>query len=709
MNNKYSQIISSELQIKNDQTASTISLLEDGSTIPFIARYRKEATGQLDEVVLTKIRDRYQQLMELDKRREAVLKSIQEQGKLSKELKVKIDSAKTLSVLEDIYLPYKPKRRTKATIAKEKGLEPLAKLIFAQKGIDPIKEAEKYVDVKKKVESLADALKGARDIMAEWISENQEVRSQMRKLFWDYGSMESKVLKGKEIEGIKFKDYFQWKEAVKSIPSHRVLAVRRGEKEKILSLRISPVEEKALEIVSKCIVKGKGCDSQEVSLACEDSYRRLISLSIETETRLELKKNADIEAIKIFNENLRELLMEAPLGQKNILAIDPGFRTGCKVVCLNRQGKLLENQTIFPGQSKQKEEQAVQIIQLLCETHKVEVIAIGNGTASRETDQFIRALNLGNDIQIVMVNESGASIYSASEAARKEFPDYDITVRGAVSIGRRLMDPLSELVKIDPKSIGVGQYQYDVDQRKLKSNLDDVVISCVNSVGVEVNTASQQLLSYVSGVGTNLACKIVEHRDQQGGFTSRDELKKVAGFGPKVFEQAAGFLRICDGVQILDASAVHPESYHIVQSMAQDLTCELGDLIHSDDLRKKINLSKYVTDLIGMPTLIDIKDELAKPGRDPREAFELFQFAEGIKDIKDLESGMELTGVVTNVTAFGAFVDVGVHHDGLVHISQLSERFVKDPHAIVKVHQKLKVKVLEVDIARGRIGLTARV
>jgi uncharacterized protein len=708
MSINYDLKIAEELNLKVGQVEATARLLDEGATVPFISRYRKEATGNLDEVVVTGIRDRLNQLRELDKRRETVLHSIQEQGKLTEELKQKVLAAQTMAVLEDIYLPYRPKRRTKATVAKEKGLEPLAQMIFEQKGIDPEQEALKFVDAAKGVGSTDEALSGARDIIAEWVSEDAKARAQLRQLFYEKGTIVSKVIRGKEQEGSKYKDYFQWEEPARQAPSHRVLAVRRGEKEKFLTVRILPPEEEAAAILELCFVKSQNSDGRQVRTAVHDSYKRLLSLSLETELRLELKKRADQEAIRVFNNNLRELLMAPPLGQKNILAVDPGLRTGCKVVCLDSQGKLVVNDTIYLVQSREAKEGAADTIKKLCEKYAVEVIAIGNGTASRETEMFIKNIGLPKAVQIVVVNESGASIYSASEAARDEFPDYDVTVRGAVSIGRRLMDPLAELVKIDPKSIGVGQYQHDVDQNLLKQSLDDVVTSCVNQVGVEVNTASKQLLTYVSGLGPVRAQAIIDYRNTQGPFRSRLQIREVAGLGPKAFEQAAGFLRIRGGLNPLDASAVHPESYPIVNKMAEDLGCGVREIILKEQLRRKIDLKKYVTAAVGIPTLVDIQNELAKPGRDPRPAFQIFSFQEGVETVDDLTPGMTLPGVVTNVTAFGAFVDVGVHQDGLVHISELSDRFVKDPHEVVKVHQKVTVKVLEIDLERRRIALTMR-
>ncbi|GAB62979.1 MAG: RNA-binding transcriptional accessory protein [Candidatus Jettenia sp.] len=708
MNEAHIIKIASELHLAPKQVRGTALLLDEGATVPFIARYRKEATGSLDEVAITTIRDRLIQLADLDKRRDAIVKALEERGQLTDELKEKLIAAESLAVLEDIYLPYRPKRRTRATIAREKGLEPLAKLIFDQDARDPATEATAFVNSEKGVDSGEDALAGARDIIAEWINEDQTARTKMRDLYTNSGIFKTKVIPGKEEEGIKYKDYFDWEEPVSEAPSHRILAMRRGEKEGFLILHVNPPEDKALSLLEALFVKGDGLASQQVRMAIHDSYKRLLSLSMETEIRIATKEQAEVEAIKVFAENVRQLLLASPLGQKNVLAVDPGFRTGCKVVCLNRQGKLVHTDTIYPHQSEKATAEAASTIIRLCEQFAIEAIAVGNGTAGRETESFVRKLKLPGKILVVMVNESGASVYSASETAREEFPDYDVTVRGSVSIGRRLMDPLAELVKIDPKSIGVGQYQHDVDQGALKKSLDDVVISCVNKVGVEVNTASKQLLTYVSGLGPQLAGNIVKYRNEHGPFTSREELKKVPRLGPNAFEQSAGFLRIRDGGNPLDGSAVHPESYPIVYDMAKDLGCSVTDLMRSEELRKKINLTKYVTGKVGLPTLNDILAELSKPGRDPREKFEAFGFAEGIEKMEDVKPGMRLPGIVTNITAFGAFVDIGVHQDGLVHISELADTFVKNPNDFVRVHQTVTVTVLDVDIKRKRISLSMR-
>ncbi len=700
--------ISEELNLGVKQVESTAILLAEGATVPFIARYRKEATNSLDEVIITKIRDRLAQLAELDKRREAILKSLEERELLTDELKDRIEAAETMSVLEDIYLPFRPKRRTRATVARERGLEPLAKLLFEQKDIDPDLEAESYIDPEKKVETVDDALNGARDIVAEWINESEEARAKMRKLFMKKAVIRSKVLPGKEAEGIKYKDYYECEEPAANLKSHRLLAMRRGEKELFLSLHIFPPEDEALALLERLFIKSDNEASKQVKMAIHDSYKRLLAPSMETEMRVATKESADEEAIVVFADNLRNLLLAPPLGQKNVLAIDPAYRTGCKMVCLDRQGKLLHNNVIFPNKSERETKEAAQKIIDCCKRFEIDIIAIGNGTASRETQSFVSGLELPGEIPVVLVNESGASVYSASESAREEFPDYDLTVRGSVSIGRRLMDPLAELVKIDPKSIGVGQYQHDVDQDMLKHSLDDVVISCVNSVGVEVNTASKQLLMYISGLGPKLAQNIVNYRNENGPFRSRNKLKNVSGLGPKAFEQAAGFLRITDGENPLDSSAVHPESYPVVDRIASDIGCSVKELMSNLALRKEINLKKYITGTVGLPTLNDIMAEFEKPGRDPREKFEIFSFAEGVQKFDDLKQGMRLPGIVTNVTKFGAFVDVGVHQDGLVHISQLADRFVKNPADIVKVNQKVTVTVLNVDQQRKRISLSMR-
>ena len=709
MTEAHCTLVASELGIAEEQVRAVEALLAEGATIPFIARYRKERTGSLDEVIIARARDRLAQLAALDKRREAILNSLQERELLTDELKSAIEAAQTMAVLEDIYLPYRPKRRTRATVARERGLEPLAQKIFTQEGAtNPLQEATAFVNAELGVASIDDALAGARDIIAEWVNEDAETRQAMRQRFARYGAVQSKVAKDKEEEGAKYRDYFDWQDPVAKAPSHRVLAMFRGESEGYLKLSIRPSEEEALQFLLGRFVKSDGSASQQVALAAEDSYRRLLGPSMETEVRHEIKERADDEAIRVFAQNLRQCLMATPLGQKAVLAIDPGYRTGCKMACLDRQGKLLDHAIIYITQSAQLAEEAARTLLGLIQRFEIEAIAIGNGTASRETEAFVRRLGLPNTISVVMVNESGASVYSASPAAREEFPDEDVTVRGAVSIGRRLMDPLAELVKIDPKSIGVGQYQHDVDQGKLRGSLDEVVMSCVGGVGVEVNTASKELLTYVPGLGPAIAKNIVGYRNENGPFRSREELKKVPRLGPKSFEQAAGFLRIRDGGDPLDASAVHPESYPIVARMAQDLGCSVRDLMRNEGLRQQIDLKRYASDTVGLPTLTDIMEELARPGRDPRDKFETFSFAEGVNTMDDLVPGMKLPGIVTNVTKFGAFVDIGVHQDGLVHVSRLADRFVKDPAEVVRVNQKVTVTVLEVDKVRGRISLSMR-
>ena len=710
MNEAHIQKIAGELKIQSRQVVATARLLAEGATVPFIARYRKEATGLLDEVAVTSIRERLLSLADLDARRETILKSLAERNLLTDELKASIAAADTVTRLEDIYLPYRPKRRTRAIIAKEQGLEPLADILFNQQSTaDPVKEAVAYVSSEKGVGDVNAALAGARDILAERISDDANARAKLRDLFWAEGVVKSKVMSDKQEAGAKFKDYFDWSEPVAKIPSHRLLAIRRGETEGFLMLRINPPEDSALLLLEPMFVTGRGPAAEQVRLAVQDSYKRLLGSAIEVEMRMETKKRADVEAIRVFAENLRELLLASALGRKNVLAIDPGFRTGCKVVCLDRQGKLLHHDVVYPTASSVAEmREAADALLSMVRKYEIEAIAIGNGTAGRETEAFVKQLKLPAAIPVVMVNESGASIYSASEVAREEFPTHDVTVRGSVSIGRRLMDPLAELVKLDPKSIGVGQYQHDVEQGALKRSLDDVVISCVNGVGVELNTASKQLLAYVSGLGPSLAASIVTHRNEHGPFKSRAELKTVARLGPKAFEQAAGFLRIRDGQHPLDASAVHPERYELVDAMAKDLNCSVSDLMRDAGLRQKIKLDKYVTESVGLPTLNDILSELAKPGRDPRQKFEVFSFQSGVEKMEDLKPGMKLPGIVTNVTAFGAFVDIGVHQDGLVHVSQLSDKFVKDPSEVVKVSQKVMVTVTEVDLPRKRIALSMK-
>lgn len=696
------------LGIAERQVDATIKLLDEGATIPFISRYRKEMTGSLDEVQVANVRDEMDRLRVLEKRREAIIESIESQGKLTPELIIQLRGAETISKLEDIYLPYKPKRRTRASIAREKGLEPLAVMLFEQKKMNVEAEAQLFISEEKDAKTIDEVLSGARDIIAEWVNENVEAREKIRQLFKEQATIKSRVFKSKEVEGEKFKDYFDWEERLMSCPSHRMLAMRRGENEDILTISIAPPDDAALDILYNQFITASNSTSEQVRLAVEDSYNRMMQVSIESEMRMFTKELADEKAIQVFAENLRELLLASPLGQKAILAIDPGFRTGCKVVALDKQGKLLEDTVIYPHETNKIFESKQKVL-ALCAKYNLEAIAIGNGTAGRETESFVRTIDgLPKEINIIMVNESGASIYSASEAAREEFADKDITVRGAVSIGRRLADPLAELVKIDAKSIGVGQYQHDVDQYEIKKKLDEVVESCVNRVGVEVNTASKQLLAYVSGLGPQLARNIVEYRNENGPFKSRKELLKVPRMGEKAYEQAAGFLRVVNSKHPLDKSAVHPESYVIVENMAADLNCTIQQLMAEKEMRKQIVLQKYVTDKIGLPTLTDILNELDKPGRDPRKSFEIFAFDNSVHEMKDLRIGMRLPGIVTNVTNFGAFVDIGVHQDGLVHISQISNTFIDDPNKIVKVQQQVMVTVTEVDIQRKRIALSMK-
>ncbi len=702
--------ISKELAIRPDQVKAVSGLLDEGATIPFIARYRKEAHGSLDEVAIVAVRDRLQQLRDLDARRLAIIKSLTERELLTDALSASIAQAPSLSELEDIYLPFRPKKRTKAMMAREKGLEPLALLLLEQdKSLDPQQAATTYIDAEKGVNAADDALSGARDIIAEMVSENAEARSRMRELFAQKALCNSKLVKGQEEAGAKFRDYFDWQEPAGKAAGHRVLAMLRGEKEGFLSLHVLPEPEPALDLLRGMFVKSPGAKltpaAEQVGTAVEDSYKRLLSPSMETEMRQNIRQKAEKEAIVVFTQNLRQLLLAAPLGQKRVLAIDPGFRTGCKLACLDAQGALLHHDLIYVMSPQQQADAGAKIIKL-CADYKLEAIAIGNGTASRESESLVRALKLPQPV--LMVSESGASVYSASEVARREFPDLDLTVRGAVSIGRRLMDPLAELVKIDPKAIGVGQYQHDVDQTELKQSLDDVTLSCVNAVGAELNTASPELLAHVSGLGPALAKGIVTYREQNGPFRRRKDLLKVPRLGPKAFEQAAGFLRIQHGDYPLDASAVHPESYPLVETMAKDLKCKLEDLLSKPELRQQIQPQKYVSDKFGLPTINDILSELAKPGRDPRESFEVFAFSDKVNSLQDLEVGMRLPGIVTNVTNFGAFVDIGVHQDGLVHISQLADHFVSDPQSVLKVQQKVMVTVLEVDTQRSRIALSMR-
>lgn len=705
MTQKQIQIIAQTIGVPEKNIQNTIALLDEGATVPFISRYRKEMTGSMDEVQVADTKDLYTKFIEADKRREAIIKSIEEQGKMTPELLIKLNNALYINELEDLYLPYKQKRKTRASIAIEKGLEPLAKIIFAQKDRNIEAIAEKYLN--EKVENIAEALQGSRDIMAEWINEDIQARNAVRRLFERESIVTSKVKKGKKEAGIKYQDYYEFSEPLSKIPSHRLLALRRGEEEGFLSIDISIETERGVDALDRIYLRGLPEAKEQVEQAISDSYDRLLKPSIETEFSNISKQKADSEAIKIFVTNLRQLLLASPLGQKRVLGIDPGFRTGCKVVCLNEQGDLIYDTVVYPL-TKQMEAEAV--IQKLIVDYKIDAIAIGNGTASRETETLVKSVIKNGNLKaaVHMVSEQGASIYSASPIAREEFPDKDVTVRGAVSIGRRLMDPLAELVKIDAKSIGVGQYQHDVEQKMLKESLDSVVESCVNLVGVELNTASKHLLSYVSGLGPALAQNIVDYRAKNGAFSSRDELKKVPRLGAKAFEQSAGFLRIRGAENPLDNSAVHPETYPIVQKMAKDLGVKVAELIGNEQLRSKVILKNYVTDKVGLPTLSDILSELQKPGRDPREALEAFEFASDVHKIEDLREGMILPGIVTNITAFGCFVDVGVHQDGLIHVSQMANRYIKDPNEVVKVHQKVQVKVMEIDIPRKRIGLSMK-
>ena len=705
MQDKYIKLIAEKLGIREIQVKNTAFLFSQGATVPFISRYRKEQTGTLNEVQVSLIKDELKKYEELDKRKASILESIESQGKLTDELKAKIDEVLTMTELEDIYLPYRPKKKTRASIAKEKGLEPLADKILLQQNANAEEIAAKFVG--EKVADTAEALQGARDIIAERINENTETRNRMRNLFNREAVIYSKLVKGKEEEGQKFKDYFDYSERLSRIPSHRLLAMMRGENEGVLKITIKPEDQNAQNILERQYVKGCGDAAEQVKEAAQDCYKRLLQPSMETEFAALAKEKADEEAIKVFTENLRNLLLASPLGKKRILALDPGFRTGCKLVCLDEQGNLLHNEAIYPHSGMKEAFAAMSKVTTLVEQYKIDCIAIGNGTASRETERFIKKVRFDRDIQVYIVSESGASIYSASEVAREEFPEYDITVRGAVSIGRRLLDPLAELVKIDPKSIGVGQYQHDVNQTKLKESLDDVVVSCVNQVGVNVNTASKHLLTYVSGLGPALAQNIVNYRKENGPFGTRSDLKKVPRMGDKAFEQCAGFLRIDGADNPLDNSAVHPEKYYIVNKMAKDLGCGVKDLISNKEMRQKIDIKKYVDDKTGLPTLTDIITELEKPGRDPRGEFKVPEFEQSVEKITDLIVGMELNGIVTNVTNFGAFVDLGVHVSGLIHVSQLggSRRNPVNPSDVLKINQPVRVKVLTVDVDRNRIGL----
>ncbi len=701
----YASRIAQALNLTEEQVQNTLNLLETGATIPFISRYRKEATGSLDEVQIGNIKDLYAKWLELDKRRAAILDSIAEQGKLTPELREKIEQAETMGALEDLYLPYRPKRKTRASVAVEKGLQPLAKLLLTQRPIDLEREASKYIDEEKGVNTPEEALAGARDIIAELISENASIRARLRNTFLRYSRISTQLIPDKVDEDEKYRIYYNANELLAKAPSHRILAMLRGEEEGILRVHIAPDETRTLDDLKHRIIKNNSNSAQQVWMAATDAYKRLLQPQMETEMRKYYKEKADKEAIAVFTKNARQLLLAAPLGQVTTLAIDPGFRTGCKVVILDPQGKLLYNETIYPHPPVAQYKLASDKLKRLVLQYQVDAIAIGNGTAGRETENFVRHIPFEREVKAFMVNESGASVYSASPVAREEFPDYDVTVRGAVSIGRRLMDPLAELVKIDPKSIGVGQYQHDVNQKMLQESLETTVESCVNYVGVELNTASKQLLSYVSGVGPTLAQNIIDYRNENGAFSSREALKKVPRFGAKAFQQAAGFLRIREAENPLDSSAVHPESYKVVEKMAKDLDCSVSDLIKNKELRQQIILKNYITDKVGMPTLEDIMKELAKPGRDPRSQFEMFEFDKNVHTIHDLTIGMVLPGIITNITNFGCFVDIGVHQDGLIHISRLSKRRISDPSEVVHLNQKVMVQVENVEVDRKRISL----
>jgi len=708
MEQKYLQATAGALGLTIRQVTQTATLQQEGATIPFMARYRKEVTGNMDEVQLAQVVEKLNYFNDLAKRKETVVKAIEEAGKMTPELSQRIDACLDATTLEDIYLPYKPKRKTRATAAIEKGLEPLAKKLFDLEAIDPESEAKSFLN--EQVKDEQEALQGARDIIAEWVAEHEQARQAIRQLFEKEALVNTRVLstKKEEADAQKYRDYFEWQESLAACPSHRMLAMRRGEKEGFLIMTLLVDKEPAIAALEKIFITQKNTAASQVKLAIEDSFNRLLKSSIETEFRLLSKQQADEEAIKVFAENLRQLLLASPLGRKRVMALDPGYRTGCKLVCLDEQGTFLHYSTIFPHAPQNDWQGASQTIRELTAKYQIEAIGYGNGTASKETDQLLRSLQFDRPVSIFMVNESGASIYSASEVAREEFPDQDVTVRGAISIGRRLLDPLSELVKIDPKSIGVGQYQHDVNQSRLKDSLDKVVESCVNFVGVDLNTASQHLLTYVSGLNSTVARNIVAYRSKEGAFKSREDLKKVSQLGPKAFEQSAGFLRISSADNPLDNSAVHPESYPVVEAMANKIGCSIQELISKPDLRKKLKADEFVTETVGKLTIEDILRELEKPGRDPRAAIEEFRFADGISSMDDLKTGMELPGIVTNITNFGAFVDIGVKQDGLVHVSHLSNRYITDPNEVVKLNQKVKVTVLEVDIPRKRISLSMK-
>lgn len=700
---QFIELISEHLHLQHKQVSNTIRLIDEGSTIPFISRYRKEMTDGLDEVAIADIKDQYEKLTELEKRKTAILKSIQEQEKLTPELEKRIENCWNMTELEDIYLPYKPKRRTRAEIAREKGLEGLAKMLMKQQSNDIESLVNRFLN--DKVSDTEEALAGARDIIAEWINENETARNAVRQLFSREAVISSRVIKGKEEDAQKYRDYFDTDEKLSKCSSHRLLAMRRGETEGFLRVNISPEDDICIEKLERIFVKGKTQTSEQVALASKDAYKRLLKPSIETEFSSASKEKADTEAIRVFAENLRQLLLAPPLGTKRVLAIDPGFRTGCKVVCLDNQGNLIHNETIYPHPPQNEYSQAMRKIQKMVEAYDIQAIAIGNGTAGRETEQFIQNTRFDREVKVFVVSENGASIYSASKIAREEFPDYDVTVRGAVSIGRRLMDPLAELVKIDPKSIGVGQYQHDVDQALLKKALEQTVENAVNKVGVNLNTASKHLLIYISGLGPQLAQNIISFRSENGSFKNRKELLKVAKMGAKTFEQCAGFLRIPESDNLLDNTAVHPESYRIVEQMARDAKVSIKDLVNNKEIRKSIDLQRYITSETGLPTLNDIMTELEKPGRDPRNSIQVFEFDANVKSINDLRIGMELPGIITNITNFGAFVDIGIKENGLIHISQLADKFINNPADVVSVHQHVKVKILEIDMSRKRIQM----
>ncbi len=703
MKDLFYQMISGNLNLPSKQVSATLNLLEGGATIPFISRYRKEVTGGLDEVQIEAIQSQYEKLQEMAKRKETILKTIDAQGKLTQELQKRIEQTWDATELEDIYLPYKPKRKSRAETARQLGLEPLSTLLMMQREPNPEQIAKRYV--KGEVKSVEEALKGARDIIAEQVSENEQSRSYVRNAFGRDAVLTSRVVKTKEAEAAKYRDYFDWQEPLKRCSSHRLLAIRRGEAEGMLKVSITPNDDYCLERLQRQYVRGRNGSSEQVSMAVDDAYKRLLKPSIESEFAGTSKEKADEEAIKVFAENLRQLLLASPLGQKRVMGIDPGFRTGCKVVCLDAQGNLLHNENIYPHPPVGKTKEAMSRLQKMLEAYRIEAIAIGDGTASRETESFVKSMRFYTDVQVFVVSEQGASIYSASKLAREEFPEYDVTVRGAVSIARRLMDPLAELVKIEPKSIGVGQYQHDVDQGKLKRSLDQTVVNCVNQVGVNLNTASSHLLTYISGLGPQLAQNIVNYRTENGPFTSRKELMKVPRMGAKAFEQCAGFLRIPNAQNPLDNTAVHPESYAIVESMAKDLGCSINELITNKEQRLRIVPERYLNEKVGMPTLRDILQELEKPGRDPRGKAKVFEFDPNVRTMDDLQVGMELPGIVGNITNFGAFVNIGIKESGLIHLSQMSDRYITDPNEVVAIHQHVRVQVVSIDTERKRIGL----